>query len=287
MADAFDVQGALVALAAQILYPEGTAEPSAPGPAIRIYEGWPTASALDDDLAQGICHVTVFAMPVERNTTRHIDGWQELEIHAPTLTAVIAGQTITIGGTVLPPDDFKPQNVVAKIDGVPYVYAVQGGNSLSAVATGLATAIAAGIPGASSSGAVVTVPAGKQIESVAIGTSGTLIRVTTEIERVFMVTVWANSPVTRRAITRLLDDALSTYRFINLPDQTKGRMRYRATPQTDGHQKALLYRADIQYSVEFSKTEVTTATEVTQITQVITTESPDGETPVSKITINL
>lgn len=100
MADLSDVQNALVTLAAQTIYPNGTGQPSIATAPVVIYAGWPIASRLDDDLAAGKVHVSVYARPEERNTTRYSRDWQTVSINPATLTLTATVNTVTVGGTV-------------------------------------------------------------------------------------------------------------------------------------------------------------------------------------------
>ena len=71
-----DAENALVQLAAAALYPNGVDAASVIPATIRLYRGWPNATALDADLAAGRVNVTVFPVPgATRNTTRYSPDW--------------------------------------------------------------------------------------------------------------------------------------------------------------------------------------------------------------------
>ncbi|MFC6520130.1 hypothetical protein ACFQAT_10455 [Undibacterium arcticum] len=144
MADLTDVGSALVALIAQTVYPNGTGQASVANTGVRIYQGWPNPQQLDADLKLGICHVSVYPRTEERNVTRYSKDWQQLSVNTPTLTLTISGQTVTVGGTVPPANN--PQNVTVLANRQPYIYAVQVADTLTSIATALATLIVAGIP---------------------------------------------------------------------------------------------------------------------------------------------
>jgi hypothetical protein len=279
MADIIDVQQGLAALAAQAVYPNGTGQPSVAGVDILIYPGWPQQANLDADLLAGKVHVSIFPTAMERNTTRYPrDDWQELAVNAATLTLTIAGQTVTVGGAM--PSPFHAQNVMVMVNGLPYVYATQANDTL----TSIATALAALIPGASNVGAVITVVG--IISEARVGTSGTLIRETRRQERVFMLTVWADTPVKRDAVAKAIDELMATTQFLTMPDEYAARLIYRGSPVTDGHQKANLYRRDLNYSVEYATTQQAAAVQATQM-QATLEAKPDGATaPISTITVN-
>ncbi|PKN07935.1 MAG: hypothetical protein CVU73_11080 [Deltaproteobacteria bacterium HGW-Deltaproteobacteria-8] len=280
MADITDVFNALVSKSAQVLYPQGTGSPSSVGVPAIVYAGWPTASTLDDDLlklskglAAGKVHVSVFASDIERNTTRYLRNWQTAIEAVQTLTAVILGQTITIGGTVA-----TPQNVMAMVNRLPYVYPVQAGNTLSSIATGLAALI----PGASSVGPVITVPSNAMLTAARVGAAGTSVMEIRRQERIMMLTVWADSPAHRDAVAQALDIALEDTAFLTMPDQTAARLLYRASHIIDDKQKARLYRRDLLYSVEYATTLVENDMQITQ-TQLGVSAAVAGVEPYTPV----
>lgn len=260
MADLTDASNALVALIAQTLYPSGTSQPSVTGVDTVVYSGWPTASQLDADLARfasppgnGRIHVTVFPTNTESKTTRYIPDWQEASQVATTITLTVAGQVITLGGTVA-----TPQNVAVLVDAAAYTYAVQSSDTL----TSIATALAALIPGATSAGPAVTIPNGSVIRAARAGGSGTIQRETKRQMRVMQITVWADTPDHRTATASAIDAALSGVERITMPDLTLARLIYQASHEIDDKQKANLYRRDLLYSVEYATTQVADATTV-------------------------
>jgi hypothetical protein len=259
MSDVSDVSAALVGLIAQALYPNGTAQPSVTGYPTVIYAGWPTSSQLDADLAGfsnglgGRLHVTVFPTPTEKRDPPYRTQWEELTVTAPTLTATITGQTVTIGGTVA-----TPQNVALIIDNAAYVYAVQPTDTLTTIATALAALVA----GASNTGAVITIPAGAAIRAARTGAGGTMQREIRRQTRRMQITVWADTPANRDATAVAVDVALSAIERMTMPDQTQARLLYEASHQIDDQSKANLYRRDMLYSVEYSTTQTVTATTV-------------------------
>ncbi|MDE2468746.1 MAG: hypothetical protein KGL35_08385 [Bradyrhizobium sp.] len=259
MADISDVSTSLVAIIAGALYPNGTSQPSVVGAPVAVYPGWPTASQLDADLAGfsngqgGRLHVTVFPTPTEKSEPAYRMDWQALTINAATLTATISGQTVTLSGTVS-----TPQNVALLVDNAGYVYPVQPADTL----TTIATALAALVPGATSSGAVITVPNGAKLTAARTGGSGTMQRELRRQMRVMQITAWADTPANRDALAQAVDAALSAIPRFVLADQTQARLLYQSGRQIDDQSKANLYRRDLMYSVEYSTTQTTGATDV-------------------------
>lgn len=282
MADITDVGSALVALIAQVLYPSGISLPSAITAPVRIYQGWPNPQKLDADLLAGTVNVSVFPSDIERNTTRYPrNDFQDLVINTPTLTLTVNNQQVTVGGVM--PGTFFAQNAVIFVDGVPYVYATQATDTLNSIAT----ALAALIPGASSVGAVVTVPNGHQIAATRIGTIGTRIAELRRQERVMMVSIWASTPTFRDAAAQAIDATLADTKFLMLSDGSAARVIYRGSFISDDQEKTKLYRRNLNYAVEYATTLIETDTQITQI-QVNESIQPTGATATtSSITTNI
>ena len=256
MADLIDVQNVLVSTIAQAVYPSGVGSPSASVPCI-IYPGWPSSTTLDADLKAGKCHVSVFPRQDERKTTRYSTELQTTAQNLHTLTATVVNQTITIAGTVS-----VPQNVALIVNGKAYVYPVQITDTLAAIATGLAALVVADISGTSSVGAVLTIGTTGRIQAARIATAGTVAAEYRRQERVFQITIWANTPANRDTLSSIIDIALAPLLFLTMPDGFAARITYKNSYVTDGQQKAGLYRRDLNYSVEYATTASSTAYEI-------------------------
>lgn len=274
MADLSDVLNSLVTLAAAAVYPGGTALPSVCGTGVRIYAGWPNAQQLDVDLANAMCHVSIYALPGERNMTRYAPAWQPATLNTPTLTLAAAGQTVTVGGTI--PTAANPHVLSIGVNGVPAVYLVQPADTLASIAA----ALAALITGAVATGAVVTLAANARIGFARVGVTGTSIREVRRQERQFQIGVWADTPARRDTLARSIDAALAFLTFVTLPDLSQGRLIYKGTNNLDKFQKDRLYRRDLNYSVEYATTQTETETQITQ-EQVNTSAAVAGVTPTA------
>jgi Mg2+/citrate symporter len=90
---------------------------------------------------------------------------------------------------------------------------VQSGDTLANIATALAVQIS----GASSSGAVITLPASAAFE-IRIGSEDVVGRILRRQEKDFQVTVWAGSPAVRAATALAVDNGLSALTSLNMPD---------------------------------------------------------------------
>lgn len=275
MADLSDVSNALVSLIAQTVYPGGTGQPSAVTAPIRVYAGWPQSEQLNADLLSGKCHISVFPSKMERNSTRYLRQWVEMPVSPPTITLTQNGQQITIGGTV------SACNVSFLVGGQNYVYAVQSTDTL----TGIATALAALIPGASNAGAVITLSSSANIQSLRVGLNGTMYREVRRQEKQMMLCIWTPTPALRDQIAILIDAALVDLMFITMPDQSLAHVAYQSTFENDEKQKAALYRRDLNYLIEYATTEIAGATQVTQVSTSISSVNGSGVT-LATATIN-
>ena len=280
MADLVDVENALVALISQTLYPNGTAQPSVTGTPAIVYAGWPTASRLDADLlalasnqAGGKIHVTVFPTKTERNTTRYMRTWQDVSAPVQTLTLAISGQQVTVGGVVS-----TPQNVMLMVGHQPFVYAVQPADTLTSIATALAALVA----GAANVGPVITLPVGASLTAARVGASGTAIKEIRRQEKVYQITVWADKPDNRAAAAQVIDPVLADTPFLIFPDTTAGRLIYRSSCDDDMVSKAVLYRRDLLYSVEYGTYITAPTTQITQ-TQLNVTAAVAGVPPYQPV----
>jgi len=281
MSDIIDVQNALRDAIQGAVYPNGTGSASVSGNAIVMYAGWPTASKLDADLLVNKAHISIFPTATESNKTRYPKDWVQQTVNTATITAVIAGQTITIGGVM--PSPFIAHNVMVMVNHKPYVCTVLITDTLTSIATALKALILADVAGTTSSGAVVTCPSSANITAARVGATGTSIRELRRQERVFQITVWANTPAQRDVIGAAVDVALAGTSFLTMPDGYGARLIYKSSLVTDNLQKANLYRRDFNYSVEYATTQTETDTQITQ-EQLNTSMENDGSTQYTNVT---
>lgn len=265
MADLSDVQDALASMIGAAIYPNGPAQPSAVGVPAKIYPGWPTPADLNPDLAAGICHVSIFPTQAEQRKPVTSSEWQQQAAPTQTLAIGQLGQVLTITGTVS-----TPQNVMLRVSGVDYAYAVQAGDTLASIAS----ALAARVPGATASGAQVTIPTSGRIQAARVGASGVLVREIGRQERVFRISVWSDTPANRNALAGLIDASLRAVSSLLMPDQFRARLAYVRTAVIDAAQNEGVYRRDLDYAVEYSTTQTTTATQITQ--EQLNTATPEG-----------
>lgn len=257
MADLSDVENALVSLISGAVYPNGTGSASVITSPVRIYRGWPIPLNLDADLKAGTANVSVYSQPSnERCTTRYAQEWQTSADPVHTLTAIVTGQTITLGGTIS-----TPQNVSVLVGNNAVSYGVLVSDSLASVATALATLISAYVQ-ASASGPVITVTSGMAIQA-RVGAQGTIWQELGRQQKGFQISLWCATPTQRDALARAIGPALRSTNFLTLADNSAARLQYRSTISSDEAEKRTVYRRDFIYMVEYAESLTQTATEIT------------------------
>lgn len=266
MADASDVTNQLAAVITQALYPSGTGQPSIIGVPIKVYPGWPDPATLDGDLhglnqatpkPGSMLHVSVYPKNTERNTTAWPLSWWPQTFNAASIEFAIAGNTVTLSGA-----PSTPQNVALTVGHSnttqTVTYALQPSDTL----TSIATALAAQIQGASSSGAVITVPATTPIQSWVAGGAGTVMQLISRQEREWMVSVWANNWTNRDLLAKPLDVLLKQTPFLLLPDTTSARITYQSSPYNDMRTSVQIYRRDIIVTAAYDTTVTAPASQI-------------------------
>lgn len=264
MATLDECLNALVAIAAQTIYPNGTGQPSIAGTDVRVYPGWPIPANLDDDIRLNKCHVSVFVTAAERNTIRSEARWQPASMTAPTLVLTVGDQVLTVAGTVA-----VPQNVAIHVNGRPYVYAVQQGDTLATIATGLAALIAVDVLGTASVGAAITAPSPARLDTPATGATGISVQEVRRQERVIQLTVWAPTPALRSMLLDPIDLAMANRPRITMPDGSVTQLRYRGSPVSDDRQVDNLYRRDLLLAVDYATVNSRTDTVILNSTATI------------------
>ena len=262
MADIADVFSAMQAIITSVVYPNGTSSPSAilvsgvPQPA-RIYPGWPIPSNLDNDMAAGITNISIYApRGFYKNTTRYPQD--EFQITAPvhTITTLISGTNITIGGT-----ESTPQNVAVVANGVGVSYGVQSSDTLTSIAAGLVALLQAAGVTCSSTGPVISIPNGVNIGAT-VGGAGSSIREVMRQEQKFQVTIWAPSSAVltapdaiRPAFGAPIKVQFAVTPFLTLSDNSAARLITMDDFYDDDVSKPNVYRRDLFYNVEYATTQ--------------------------------
>jgi hypothetical protein len=248
MADLSDVEFALANFIRDAFYPNGTNNPSiVPSVGtIRVYPGWPTPKNLEDDLPLNNVHVTVWPLPSNRNTTRFREEWEEEFINPPTITLTVAGNTLTVGGTVTT----NGQTCMVIMNKIGYAYTVQAGDTLASIAS----AIAGLVPSANAVGNVVTVPAAYSLVG-RMTTSGGVVMEFKRQQQMFQVTVWTGNYAARAACAPVVDQSLGFIkRLLIASDNFWAPITHMHTKEFDQFDKTPVYRRDLIYQVEYATT---------------------------------
>lgn len=88
MADITAVETAIVQAIVGALYPNGTGSASITAGPIKVYPGWPNSQTLDDDMAAGAVHVSVYPRPGDSTTSSLMgdNDWREVSNNGTTGT---------------------------------------------------------------------------------------------------------------------------------------------------------------------------------------------------------
>jgi hypothetical protein len=252
MADQSDVEAALVALAANALYPLGTANGSITGAVFRVYRGWPGNAALEGDLAAGILHISVVGVPGPNTPLEQYPAsWEIPNPLLPSLSVAVAGTAVTFGGIAT---EGLLAGILADDDG--FAYRTRSGDSPDLVAASLA-AIINEVRIATVSGPAVTVPGTTRLIGRVVADQAALMP-TRRQRAEFRLTCWCGDPVSRDVSAGAIDAALAQIAFIPLPDGSVGRLQYVRNEATDDLSTLPLYRRELTYSVDYTTTVVQT-----------------------------
>lgn len=244
MADVSDVENALVTFLTGVLYPSGVSQSSIIGSICRVYRGWPNQATLNNDLAAGVVNVTVSSDNESgRTTTRYLTALQA-SAGMPGVSAVVQSGNVVVGGT---PEAGDVIGVL--IDGAPFAYRIQAGDTPALVAANLTLAIQ-GSRSAAVSGTVISIP-GSHAVAVRCVADGLGSRELRRQEKDFRVISWCPTPPIRDSICSAIDGTLSSIAFLPLSNGTQGRIVYKNTASYDQAQNALLYRRDLIFSIEY------------------------------------
>ena len=227
-----------------------------------LYRGWPVPAELEKALKAGKITVSVFPVAgMERNTTRFNTDLNALPVSPATVTATIAGQTITFAGT-LP----YAQNVGVRLGSTSgfqktYTYGATTSDSPSTIAAGIAALMVAdGVP-ATAAGAVLTLPS-TAVAYAVVGTSGNAWQELKRQERGITITTWCNTPAQRDLVAPLVDQALAATSHLLLSDGSGATMKYGRSGSFDERQTVEIYRRDFIYMVEYATTRFVTAPQI-------------------------
>jgi hypothetical protein len=264
MADLGDVANALVTLAANAVYPNGVSAGSPLGINLRVYRGHPTADVLDADLRQGytqeggvlvltnptarIAHICINPRPgVGRPAKPYVFAPpQNAAIPPTTITAVAAGTTVTLGGTIS-----AGQGAAIGVNGEFFGYTATGTDTLANMAAALATLINVATP-ATAAGSVITIPAAYAL----FANTFVQVEVSQETERQiqgFVLTIYAPGRDMRDLVGKTIATAFSQQIRFTLDDGFQAYM-LQGPPiavDDDKPEKEILFVRMMYYTVEF------------------------------------
>jgi hypothetical protein len=231
----------------------------------QVFVGWPTSTKLSDIFGKASKQALISVWPLKgKNTTRYKPILEVTQQPTAGVTAVINGNTLTVGGAP------KAGDVVHAFFANPArdaAYLVAANDTPAIIATALAAAANAyALPGVSavSLGEIATLT-GATFSKVNIGGTGQFTREVGRIERIVQVTVWANDP------DACLDlaDAISTnignaqQPFITCDDGTAMRVECQSDGMNDAAQSSYsTFKSDILFLVEYGRTQVVVGTQV-------------------------
>ncbi len=244
MADLAEVEQALAEAVTEILYPAGSSQSSSIGALCRIYRGWPNSATLNADLNTEIVNVTIAADNESgRTTTRYLPEWKTGSAR-PGTVAFTGNQEFTIAGNPTGGDV-----VGALVDGIPFVYRVQIGDSPDLIAANLGQLIGS-TRAVNLLASTLRVPGARSIVTRVAYDQEARSEVRRQ-EKDVRIVCWCPTPVMRDAVAAAIDDGINRIGFLPLPDATRARIIYRNTTSFDQAQNALLYRRDLIYIVEY------------------------------------
>lgn len=249
MADQADVENAMAALVANVLYPAGTGALSAVGRTCRVYRGYPNAPALDADIAAGVINVSITAAPAPtRNVTRYPRKWISVTPVNEILSVAVAGTSATFSGVC-----GAGQLAGVMVDDALFAYAVQPNDHPATVASNVAALIRGGGWIVTYAGTTIDVPAAERFAARVVAGAGALQEIKRQVQA-FQISMWCPDPASRDSLAPIIDGALGGLNFIPLADGSFGRIVFGDSQAQDNAADAVLYRRDLTYHVEYPTT---------------------------------
>jgi hypothetical protein len=249
MADQADVENAIAALVANVLYPAGAASPSAIGRTCRVYRGYPNAPSLDADIAAGTINVSITAAQAPaKNVTRYPQRWISVVPVKEVLSVTVVGTSVTFSGVCA-----VGQLAGVMVDATLFPYAVQSNDHPATVASNLAALIRSGGWIVTYAGQTIDVPGAERFVARVVAGAGALQEIKRQVKS-FQVSMWCPDPATRDLLAPIIDEALSGLNFIPLADGSFGRVIFADSQAQDNAADAALYRRDLTYLVEYPTT---------------------------------
>jgi hypothetical protein len=246
MADETDLEAAIVGLIVAAVYPNGTTQPSVVGQTISVERGWPTEADIRNATAAGTQLIRVYAVAgMSRDAERYQRLWQSARPATPSLTATLEENIVTLSGTVT-------AGLIASVQsrGLAYNHLCAAGDTL----TSIAAAFAGVIPGASSAGAVLTLPTTGPLPFARVLAGATATMEVGRQQQVFAISSWATTPVLRDQIFQSLGPTLALNYRITLPDgsiATRIGRSFQTGGPNDVPSRANVWQRDLRLTWDF------------------------------------
>ncbi len=206
MADLSDVENAVVLEVTNALYPQGISQASIVGATCRVYRGWPITASLNTDLAAGVVNMAIFPTNKPDEIPDPYFDRSYATIAPTTMIASVAGQVVTFSGLVA-----SNQVVGLLIDGVPFSYAVNAGDTSQSIAANLAVLINV-TRVVSVSGSTITIPAARSLIARAV-TNSAFSQGVRRQRRGIDVSCWCPSAALRDSVCRTVDIRINVVTF--------------------------------------------------------------------------
>lgn len=264
MASLSQVLSTLTGHVTTAIYPDGTSSPSVANVDTTIISAFPIRNEIDAILNMDKALVAVIPTTKNKIVTKFERVFQDVEISEATITAVVNGATITIGGTVS-----IPQSVVAIVNSSTYSYKVLEDDTLEDIAANLTLLI----PGATCLGTVITLDNPYRV-TVRIATGGVAALELSRQERIFSICCWTTSLDVRDALLASVDEYLKLNFRLILPDNFYCMVwpMETAQPLQDSLQKQRMIIGNAEYKIQYATTYTRPFTTIADTIQNVTIE---------------
>ncbi|BCI68091.1 hypothetical protein AAJCM20276_27150 [Acetobacter aceti] len=267
MTDIAGVSTALAQAADAIIYPNGDSTASITGRRTIIRRGWITNDDYSGEcsLQSGIDYVFVTALSGAFKPVACGLGmpWREISAIPATVSIETSGNSATvvfpaigqasgIVGLHITPDEkgaIPARSVVGHV--------VTATDTPASVAAALATLI----PGASSSGATVTIPHAASLHG-AVGSYSDIARVTRRQQQLFNVSIWIGTWSARDDLGFAIDAGMSGDPFFPAPDGSMILVESAGSYDIDTMMQQGVWRRDLKFRCTFDTLQTDTAAQV-------------------------
>lgn len=257
MADIVSISRGIVTQMAAIVYPDGRGRPSVTGRPTKIFRGWLTQAdyaGADCTLNRGVDFITVMDL---QGGWRRIDEplgrpWRLEGVPIPaTVSITTEGNTATIALQ----DGATPSGIVGlriRSDGASIpdrsvaAYAVQPADTVASIAAALADQI----KGATSSGAIVSVPGATTLDD-AVGAYAPAVRTARRQQQLFQVTVWSASTEARDALGTALDTGMAFIDWLTDANGSTFQIESRGNWNNDAAQNSGIFMRPFRFIVTY------------------------------------